>query len=78
MTIVRPLLDIPKARLIATLRKARIAFADDPSNRDPRFTRVRAARQIMPAPGEGRVVGASASRCSPGASVARTARSPPP
>ncbi len=47
VVIVRPLLDVPKARLIATLRKARIAFADDPSNRDPRFTRPR-WREIMP------------------------------
>jgi tRNA(Ile)-lysidine synthase len=37
----RPLLDIPKSRLIATLRAANIAFADDPSNRNPRFARVR-------------------------------------
>lgn len=47
VTIVRPLLDVPKARLIATLAKSRIPFADDPSNRDPRFTRPR-LRQIMP------------------------------
>ncbi len=39
--LVRPLLDIPKARLLATLRAAKIAYADDPSNRDPRFTRAR-------------------------------------
>jgi len=39
--LVRPLLDITKARLVTTLRDARIAFADDPSNRDPRFTRAR-------------------------------------
>jgi tRNA(Ile)-lysidine synthase len=39
--LIRPLLDIPKARLVATLRAAKIPFADDPSNRDPRFTRVR-------------------------------------
>ena len=44
---MRPLLDVAKARLIATLAKARIPFADDPSNRDPRFTRPR-WRQIMP------------------------------
>ena len=44
--LVRPLLEIPKARLIATLRRARIAFADDPSNRDPRFTRAR-LREVM-------------------------------
>jgi tRNA(Ile)-lysidine synthase len=39
--LVRPLLDIAKTRLVATLHAARIAFADDPSNRDPRFTRAR-------------------------------------
>lgn len=47
VTILRPLLDQPKARLIATLRKEGIAFADDPSNRDPRFTRAR-LRGVMP------------------------------
>jgi tRNA(Ile)-lysidine synthase len=41
VSLVRPLLTIPKARLIATLRAANIAFADDPSNRDPRFARAR-------------------------------------
>ncbi len=45
--LVRPLLDIPKARLIATLRAEKIAFADDPTNRDPRFTRAR-LRGLMP------------------------------
>ena len=48
MTLVRPLLDVPKARLIATLAAIGIAFADDPSNRDPRFTRAR-LRTLMPA-----------------------------
>ena len=41
ITLVRPLLDIPKTRLIATLRATNIAYADDPSNRDPRFARAR-------------------------------------
>jgi len=45
--LARPLLDIPKTRLIATLKAAKIQFADDPSNRDPRFTRAR-LRQLMP------------------------------
>ena len=45
--LVRPLLTIPKARLIATLKTADIEFADDPSNRDPRFTRAR-LRGLMP------------------------------
>jgi len=45
--LVRPLLDIPKSRLITTLRAAKTPFADDPSNRDPRFTRAR-LRGLMP------------------------------
>lgn len=47
LILLRPLLDIPKARLVATLRTARIPFADDPSNRDPKFTRAR-LRGLMP------------------------------
>jgi tRNA(Ile)-lysidine synthase len=47
ITLMRPLLDIPKTRLIATLARAKIEFADDPSNRDPRFTRAR-LRGLMP------------------------------
>jgi tRNA(Ile)-lysidine synthase len=46
--LVRPFLDIPKARLIATLEAVQIPFVDDPSNRDPRFARVR-LRTLMPA-----------------------------
>jgi tRNA(Ile)-lysidine synthase len=48
VVLVRPLLHIPKARLVATLKKAGIGFADDPTNRDIRFTRPR-LRAIMPA-----------------------------
>ena len=48
-----PLLDLPKARLIVTLQEAGIAYAQDPSNVDPRFTRAR-LRRLMPAlAGEG-------------------------
>jgi tRNA(Ile)-lysidine synthase len=39
--VVRPLLRLPKARLVATLRAAGIAYSEDPSNQDPRFTRAR-------------------------------------
>ena len=46
--LVRPLLDIPKARLIATLEAAGFDYADDPSNADPRFARVR-WRALTPA-----------------------------
>jgi tRNA(Ile)-lysidine synthase len=45
--LVRPLLGLPKVRLIATLKAAGIAYSDDPSNRDPRFSRAR-LRQFMP------------------------------
>lgn len=45
--LIRPLLDLPKSRLVATLKAAGIPFADDPSNRDPRFTRAR-LRSLMP------------------------------
>jgi tRNA(Ile)-lysidine synthase len=46
--VIRPLLGVPKARLVATVREAGIAYADDASNVDPRFTRAR-LRKLMPA-----------------------------
>jgi len=46
--LARPLLDISKAQLMATLDAAGVAFADDPTNRDPAFTRPR-LRALMPA-----------------------------
>jgi tRNA(Ile)-lysidine synthase len=47
LLLVRPLLELPKARLIATLEAAQISFCEDPSNVDPRFTRAR-LRKLMP------------------------------
>jgi tRNA(Ile)-lysidine synthase len=47
LVLVRPLLEVPKARLIATLDASRVAFCEDPSNLDPRFTRAR-LRELMP------------------------------
>ena len=41
IVLLRPLLDVPKARLIATLAKKGIAFISDPSNADERFERAR-------------------------------------
>ena len=41
ITILRPLLDVPKARLVATLNEAGLSFVSDPSNSDPRFERAR-------------------------------------
>jgi tRNA(Ile)-lysidine synthase len=45
--LARPLLDVPKSRLIATLNKANIGFVEDPTNRDPAFTRPR-LRTLLP------------------------------
>jgi tRNA(Ile)-lysidine synthase len=39
--IARPFLNISKSQLIATLEKASIGYADDPTNRDVSFTRPR-------------------------------------
>jgi tRNA(Ile)-lysidine synthase len=47
LRLVRPFLGIAKARLVATLKADRIRFAQDPSNRDPRFARPR-LRKILP------------------------------
>ena len=46
--LVRPLLHIPKARLVATLKAAGVDHSEDPTNRDPRFTRTR-LRGLLPA-----------------------------
>jgi tRNA(Ile)-lysidine synthase len=45
--LARPFLDVSKAQLIATLRKAKVGFTDDPTNRDISFTRPR-IRAVMP------------------------------
>jgi tRNA(Ile)-lysidine synthase len=47
LSLGRPLLNVSKARLIATLKAAELDFADDPTNRDPTFTRPR-LRALMP------------------------------
>ena len=44
VVLLRPFLGISKARLIATLQKANIAFAEDPTNRDTHFLRPRLRR----------------------------------
>jgi tRNA(Ile)-lysidine synthase len=45
--LARPFLHVSKSQLVATLKKAKIGFADDPTNRDMNFTRPR-LRAIMP------------------------------
>lgn len=44
--LLRPLLAVPRARLIATLEKKGVAWIDDPSNADLRFERVRWRREL--------------------------------
>jgi tRNA(Ile)-lysidine synthase len=46
--LARPFLDVSKSRLVATLKKAKVGFADDPTNRDLSFTRPR-LRTLLPA-----------------------------
>ncbi|HEY4344090.1 MAG TPA: tRNA lysidine(34) synthetase TilS [Parvibaculum sp.] len=42
--LLRPLLDVPRARLMAVLAKAKLEAIQDPSNDNPRFDRVKARR----------------------------------
>ena len=51
--IARPFLNVSKSQLLATLAKAEIGFADDPSNRDTRFTRPRIRSVIKGLAAEG-------------------------
>jgi tRNA(Ile)-lysidine synthase len=51
--LVRPLLHVPKARLVATLRAAGISHSEDPSNHDPRFTRTRLRTMMLDLAREG-------------------------
>jgi tRNA(Ile)-lysidine synthase len=47
VVLARPFLNVPKARLVATLNKAKVAFADDPTNQDMALTRPR-LRRLLP------------------------------
>jgi tRNA(Ile)-lysidine synthase len=51
--ILRPLLQIPKARLVATLQEAGHGWLEDPSNQDPKYERVRIRRGLKHLEGEG-------------------------
>jgi tRNA(Ile)-lysidine synthase len=48
VVLARPLLQLPKSRLVATLTRAKVGFVVDPSNEDTSFTRPR-FRALMPA-----------------------------
>ncbi len=47
VVLARPLLAVPKARLVATLVGRGVVYADDPTNRDHRYERVR-VRSALP------------------------------
>jgi tRNA(Ile)-lysidine synthase len=51
--IARPFLDVSKSQLIATLERAKIGYADDPTNRDTRFARPRVRSLIESLSAEG-------------------------
>lgn len=44
--LLRPLLDVPKAELVAALRKRGQAWIEDPSNANPAFARVRVRKAL--------------------------------
>ena len=48
ITLARPLLGLPKARLIATCEAEDWPYLEDPSNADPRFARARLRGHLMP------------------------------
>ena len=63
--VVRPLLPFWRAELEAFAREREIPFRDDPTNRDPRWTRNRLRHQVLPAleeavPGAARALAALA------------------
>jgi len=53
LTLIRPLLDVPKAELVTLCEREGLDYIDDPSNDDPAYARVRlrAAREVLEAEG---------------------------
>lgn len=48
ITLIRPLILARRVDVVAHLARHRIAAANDPSNEDPRFLRVRVRRELLP------------------------------
>jgi tRNA(Ile)-lysidine synthase len=46
--VLRPLLTVPRARLVATLQSLGQGWIEDPSNRDPRYARARLRQGLAP------------------------------
>ncbi len=55
--LLRPLLDVPRARLEATATAFGQSWIEDPSNRDPAFARVRVRGTLLPALESGGITG---------------------
>jgi tRNA(Ile)-lysidine synthase len=53
VTLVRPLLDVPKARLVAALAERSCDWSEDPSNTDEAFDRVKVRRLLANPPLDG-------------------------
>lgn len=53
LRLLRPLIGVPKARLVATLDAAQIPYAQDPSNEEPKYTRVRLRKLVRELESEG-------------------------
>lgn len=49
VTLVRPLLDVPKPDLLAYCERERLDYVDDPSNRNPAYTRSRIREEVKQA-----------------------------
>lgn len=47
VVLIRPLLSIPKARLVATLQSCGLGWVEDPSNQNPMFERVRLRKALV-------------------------------
>ena len=46
--LLRPLVEVPRARVLEHLERHQVPFARDPSNDDPRFMRVRVRKEVLP------------------------------
>lgn len=46
--LVRPLIRAPRAAILRHLERHAVPYRDDPSNRDPRFLRVRVRHELLP------------------------------
>ena len=73
VTLIRPLLGVAKADLVAFCRSRRVSFVDDPSNADPAYARTRLRALMGGLAQEG--LDPTASPASPAAPPRRTRRS---